>query len=24
MQLDFGASTTFIRALRISRVLKFI
>ena len=24
MQLDFGASTTFIRALRISRVLKFV
>jgi hypothetical protein len=24
MELDFGASTTFIRALRISRVLKFV
>lgn len=24
LELDFGASTTFIRALRISRVLKFV
>jgi hypothetical protein len=24
MELDFGASTTFIRALRITRVLKFV
>lgn len=24
MELDFGASTTFIRALRMSRIFKFI